>query len=262
MTGRLEGKVALITGGSRGIGRATAELFVTEGARVCVNYVNGEKEANEVVEGIGSRGGEAIAVRADVSRESEVAAMVERVVERFGRLDILVNNAGILKPGDLMTLKDEDLDAMFAVNVKGVIYCTRHAAKRMLDTGSGGKIVNIASNAGVGTAVKGTTAYGITKTAVMLLTRRFALDFKGQNINVNCIAPGYTETEMAHRGRTQEQFEAVAAEISAKSMLSRIGKPEEIAKAILFFASDDSSFATGQTVLVDGGRMDYLTHSF
>ncbi len=132
----------------------------------------------------------------------------------------------------------------------------------MVEAGRGGKIVNIASNAGMGTAVKGTTAYGITKAAVMLLTRRFALDFRGQNINVNCIAPGYTETEMAHRGRTQEQFVASASELSSKSMLNRIGQPEEIARAILFFASDDSSFATGQTVLVDGGRMDYLTHGF
>jgi 3-oxoacyl-[acyl-carrier protein] reductase len=260
MTGRLEGKVALITGGSRGIGRATAEVFAREGAKVCVNYVNGEKEANEVAKGIESRGGEAIALRADVSKEEEVAAMVEKAVQRFGRIDVLVNNAGVLKPGDLMTMKDEDLDAMFATNVKGTIYCTRQVAKRMMEDRRGGKVVNIASNAGIGTAVKGTTAYGITKTAVILLTRRFALDFRGQNINVNCIAPGYTETEMAHRGRTQEQFEAVAAEISSKSMLNRIGQPEEIARAILFFASDDSSFATGQTVLVDGGRMDYLTH--
>ena len=262
MSGRLVGKVALITGASRGIGRATAEVFAKEGAKVCVNYVRGENEANQVVRTIEGLGGEALALKCDVSDENEVADMVGRALRRFDKVDILVNNAGILRVGDLFSLSDEDIDAMIGVNVKGTIYCTRHVAKHMLERGEGGKIVNIASNAGLGTSYKGTTFYGLTKAAVMLLTKRFAFEFRGQNINVNCIAPGYTETEMPARGRTPAEFETAVKDVSARAMLNRIGQPEEIARAILFLASDDSSFATGQTIMVDGGRMDYLTHGF
>ena len=259
MAGRLDGKVALITGGSRGIGRATAVLFAREGAKVCVNYVNGEAEANKVADEIRSIGGQATALRADISREAEVAEMVRRAVSQFGRIDILVNNAGILLPGDLMTMTDKALDDMFGVNVKGTIYCTREVAKGMLDNG-GGKIVNVASNAGLGNSYRGNTAYGITKAAVMLLTKRFAFEFRGRNVNVNCVAPGYTDTEMPARGKTRPQFEASVAEVSTRTMLNRIGRPEEIADAIMFFATEESSFATGQTLVVDGGRMDYLSH--
>jgi 3-oxoacyl-[acyl-carrier protein] reductase len=261
MSGRLEGKVALITGGSRGIGKATAMLFATEGAKVCVNYVSGEVEAEKVVADIRSMGGQAVALKADVSKEAEVAEMVRRAVSQFGRVDILVNNAGILLPADLMTMTDDALDDMFGINVKGTIYCTREVAKGMLQNG-GGKVVNVASNAGLGNSFKGNTAYAITKAAVMVMTKRFAFEFKGQNINVNCVAPGYTHTEMPSRGKTKEQFDASVAEASNRAILNRIGKPEEIAKAILFFAGDDSSFTTGQTMIVDGGRMDYLSHGF
>jgi len=259
MSGKLDGKVALITGASRGIGKTTAELFAAEGAKVCVNYTKAEKEAVDVVRLIEMAGGEALAVRADVSKRPEVAAMVEQCVARFGKIDILVNNAGILRRGDLFTLKDEDLDAMFAINVKGTINCTREVGRHMLARGAG-KIVNIASNAGLGTAFKGTTGYAMTKAAVILLTKRFALEFTGKGINVNCVAPGYTVTEMNTGGKTPEQFEQATADVSSKSMLNRIAKPEEIAKAILFMASDDSSFAMGQTIYIEGGRMDYLAH--
>ncbi len=262
MNGRLEGKVALVTGASRGIGKATAELFAREGAKVCVNYFSGEKEANEVVKGIRSRGGEAIAVKADVSKEAQVIAMVEEAIKHFGKIDVLVNNAGILLPGDLLNMTDENLDLMFAINVKGTIYCARAVAKKMLERGQGGKIVNLSSNAGLGTSFKGTTAYALTKAAVLILTKRFAYEFKGQNINVNCVAPGYTDTDMPHRGRTQEQFLQASGEAASRAMLNRIAQPEEIAKAILFLASDDASFTTGQNLVVDGGRADYLTHSF
>ncbi|MDA4137374.1 MAG: 3-oxoacyl-ACP reductase FabG [Thaumarchaeota archaeon] len=262
MPGKLDDKVALITGGARGIGKATAELFAREGAKVCINYSSAEREATELVRVIGAAGGEAIALKGDVAKEAEVMSMVGKAIERFGRIDILVNNAGILRTGDLFTLKDEDLDAMFSVNVKGTIYCTRAVGRHMLERAKGGKVVNVASNAGVGTSFKGTTGYALTKAAVLLLTKRFALEFRGRDINVNCVAPGYTETDMTVKGKTAEQFEQAAADIAARSMLNRIAKAKEIASAILFLASEDASFATGQTLLVDGGRMDYLTHGF
>jgi 3-oxoacyl-[acyl-carrier protein] reductase len=262
MPGKLNDKVALITGASRGIGKATAELFAREGAKVCANYSNAEKEAMELVRSIESAGGEAIALKGDVTKEKEVVDMVARAIARFGRVDILVNNAGIIRSGDLFTLKDEDLDAMFAVNVKGIIYCTRAVGRHMLERGGGGKIVNVGSNAGIGTAFKGTTGYALTKAAALLLTKRLALEFRGQDINVNCVAPGYTSTEMTTKGKTKEQFEAAVADVSARAILNRIAKPEEIAKAILFLASDDSSFATGMTLMVEGGRIDYLPHGF
>ncbi|MDA4114694.1 MAG: glucose 1-dehydrogenase [Thaumarchaeota archaeon] len=261
MTGRLEGKVALITGSSRGIGRATAQLFAEEGAKICVNYNNAEEEAANVVRGIEGSGGEAMAIRADVANEKEVIAMVEAAIRRFGRIDVLVNNAGIMMRGDLFDVKSEDLDAMFGVNVKGVIYCTREVGRHMLEQ-KYGKVVNVGSNAGLGTAFKGTTGYGLTKAAVMLLTKRFALDFKGAGVTVNCVSPGYTETEMTTRGKTQKQFEEAVADVSTRAMLGRVAKPIEIARAILFLASDDSSFSTGATLMADGGRMDFLTHGF
>jgi 3-oxoacyl-[acyl-carrier protein] reductase len=262
MSRRLEGKIALITGGGRGIGKSTAEVFAREGAKVCVNYSRAEAEAVAVVRAIEAAGGEAIVLKADVTKESEVIAMVEKAIARFGAVDILVNNAGILIQGDLFNLKDEDFDAMFAVNVKGTLYCTRAVAKHMLERGKGGKIVNVASNAGLGTAFKGTTGYAITKAAVMLLTKRCALEFRGKNINVNCIGPGYTETDMTVKGKTTAQFEQAVADVAARALLNRIAKPEEMAMSILFLASSESDFMTGQSLIVDGGRTDYLSHGF
>ncbi len=259
MPRRLEGKVALVTGGSGGIGRATAKLFAEEGAKVCLNYNSAAERAAAAVAEIERRGGEALPFRADVAIEKQVVAMVNAAVNRFGRIDILVNSAGILKAGDLFTLKDEDLDAMFAVNVKGLIHCTREVAKPMLRQRYG-KIVNVASAAGLGTAFKGTTGYAVTKAAVLLLTKRFAFEFAGAGITVNAVSPGYTETEMVTRGKTRKEFEEAVADVSARTMLGRIAKPNEIAKAILFLASDESSFTTGTTLVADGGRLDYLTH--
>jgi 3-oxoacyl-[acyl-carrier protein] reductase len=261
MPGRLEGKVALITGGSRGIGRATALLFAEEGAMVCVNFTAGAEDAAKVVREIVAAGGEAVALKANVADEGEVIAMVEAAVKRFGRVDILVNNAGILRQGDLFSLKTEDIDAMLGVNVKGVIFCTREVGRHMVEKGYG-KIVNIASNAALGTAFKGTTGYALTKAAVLLLTKRFALEFAGAGITVNCVSPGYTETDMTMKGKTAKQFEDSVADVSARAMLRRVAKPIEIAKAILFLASDESSFTTGTTLMADGGRTDYLSHGF
>ena len=175
-------------------------MFAVEGAKVCVNFTAGAKEAAGVVREIESLGGEAISLKADVADEAEVVSMVDAAVKRFGRVDILVNNAGILRQGDLFTLKAEDIDAMLGVNVKGLIYCTREVGRHMLEQRYG-KVVNVASNAALGTAFKGTTGYALTKAAVLLLTKRFALEFAGAGINRELRLPGI------HRDRHDDEGE-------------------------------------------------------
>ena len=264
MSGKLEGKVALITGSSRGIGRAIALTFAKEGAKICVNYARSKEKAEQVVEEIRKLGGEAIAVKADVSKLDEVKEMVRKVIETFGRLDILVNNAGILYKGSILEGGDEEFyeafERMWEVNVKGVLYCCREAAKYMVKN-KYGKIINIASNAGVGTAFPGTTPYAITKMAVIMITKRLAFELGKFGINVNAIAPGLVPTDMVTAGRTPEEVQSVIDMAKQRSVLGRVGKPEDIANVALFLASDDSSFMTGQVLVVDGGRVDYLTHS-
>lgn len=258
MARKLEGRVALITGSSRGIGRAIALEFAREGAKVCVNYVRSEDKAREVVEKIRSFGGEAVMVRADVSKLDDVRGLVGEVIERFGRIDILVNNAAIMMKGSIVETEDEEFyerfDRMWEVNVKGVIYCCKEVIKHMIKN-KYGKIINIASNAGIGTAFPGTTPYAITKAAVILLTRRLAFELGPYGINVNAIAPGMIVTDMSMA--SPEGIELA----KKRSVLSKVGNPEDIAKLALFLASDESSYITGQVIVADGGRTDYLTHS-
>ncbi len=260
MQGRLAGKTALVTGASRGIGRATALLLSREGAKVCVNYSKSETDAEEVVRLIIKEGHEAIALGADVADRDQVSAMVKRVLVEFGKVDILVNNAGIVQHADVFSIREEELDRMFSVNVKGTIYCTQAVAEQMTKRRYG-KIVNIASIAAHGTAFSGTTAYASTKASVMILTKRFALELGEYGINVNAIAPGYVDTLMTRAGRKGKEFEKFSTVMSAKAMLKRIGQPEDIAYAVLYLSSDESSFVTAQILTVDGGRMDYLSHS-
>ncbi len=260
MAGRLEGKVAIVTGASRGIGRETALLFAREGAKVCVNYSVSAGQAQEVVERINRSAGEAVAIKADVADSTQVEAMAEEVTKRFGTVDILVNNAGMVRPSDIFSMRSEDLDQMFGVNVKGTIYCIRSIMNAMIRKKSG-KIVNISSIAALGTAFSGTTAYASTKAAVFILTKRFALELGKYGINVNCVAPGFIHTEMAQGALSAKEFDELAQTVRDRSILARIGKPLDIANAVLFFASEESSFATGQILVVDGGRMDYLSHS-
>ena len=175
MAGRLAGKIALVTGASRGLGRATALLFAREGAAVVVNYAAREDAAREVVEAIHAVGGEAIAARADVASRAEVSAMVGQAVDRFGRVDILVNNAGVHRPGTTLTLEEAVLDELIAVNLKGVIHCTQAVVPGMLQRRSGA-VVNIASTAALVTAFPDNTPYTLTKAAVVALTKRLALE--------------------------------------------------------------------------------------
>ncbi len=258
---RLQGKVALITGASRGIGRATATLFGREGASVIVNYATRADAAEEVVQTIQDGGAEAVAVKADVSDRTDVETMVGESIDRFGSIDILVNNAGILLHGNVMTMNEEELDRMIAVNVKGIVNCVQVVAPKMADQGHG-KIVNISSLAALGTAVGGTTPYALTKAAVISLTKRMAFELGPKGINVNAICPGFIQTDMlASISGSAEGLADALAKPAAKAALGRVGQPEDIAGSALFLSSEESSFITGQVLTVDGGRMDFLTHS-
>lgn len=259
MAERLQGKTALVTGASRGIGRATALLFAREGAAVVVNYHRSEKEAAEVVETIQAQGGRALAWRANVAERKEVQKMVEASLQEFGKVDILVNNAGVLYKGSTLTLQEDQLDEMLTTNLKGIIYCVQAAVPAMMERGYG-KIVNLSSIAALGTAFADTTPYALSKAAVIALTKRLALELGPHGINVNAICPGFIRTDLV-LGGTPEEIQARLQSVAQKAMLRRVGEPEEIASTALFLASDESSFLTGQSLTVDGGRTDFLSHS-
>ncbi len=257
---RLEGHVALITGGSRGIGRATSLRLAEAGAAVAVNYNRSADAAQAIVEQITSGGGQAIAVQGDVSDRTAVEAMVRRSAERLGTVDILVNNAGILMRGELLEYEEADLDAMWQVNVKGVIYCAAAAAPGMIERGRG-RIINVSSNAGIGTAFTGTTMYAATKGAVLILTKRMAFELGKHGITVNAVLPGFTRTDMTLSGRGEDQVQQAVELMNSRSVLGHgAGEPEDIASVIEFLACEDSGFMTGQLLMADGGRMDYLSH--
>ena len=255
MPARLENKVALITGASRGIGRATALAFAREGASVIVNYAKNRDAAEEVVKQIHDSGGEAEAVQADVGNREQVDAMARLAIERFGRIDLLVNNAGIAIQGETLTLSTDDLDTMMNTNVKGMIHCVQACAPSMIENG-GGKIANVSSIAAIGTALPGGTSYGATKAAMIALTRRFALELGPHNINVNAICPGYTNTSMTGGGtpRNLDYF-------IEHTVLRRTAEPEHVAGPLVFLCSEEASFITGQVLTIDGGRTDYLSRS-
>lgn len=259
--GRVEGLSAIVTGGSRGIGRASSLALAGEGAKVVVNYRERSKEADEVVKKIQRAGGEAFSFRADVSDRKSVLGMVDEAMKLYGGVDILVNNAGIGRgSAPLLELNENDLDAMVNTNVKSILFCTQAVVPHMIKKGYG-KIVNISSIAGIGTATTGTTLYAATKAAAIALTKRFALELGPRGINVNAIAPGHILTDMTLLGRSPSQIEERRRYFEEHTILGREGKPEDIANSVLFLASDDASFITGQVLTVDGGRIDFLTHS-
>ncbi|MFQ5899090.1 MAG: SDR family NAD(P)-dependent oxidoreductase [Candidatus Methylomirabilia bacterium] len=260
MSERLIGKVALVTGASRGIGKATALVFARHRAAVVVNYFKGREPAHKLVDEIRKAGGQAIAVRADVARTAEVQAMVEEALGRFGKIDVLVNNAGIFHGGNIQTLTEASLDEMIGVNVHGILHCTQAIAPQMIERRYG-KIVNIASIAGLGTALPDTTPYAATKGAIIALTKRLALELGPHGITVNAIAPGFIRTDMTVSSGQREEAEAGLVNLASRAMLGRIGEPEDVAHSALFLASDEASFITGQVLTVDGGRTDFLSHS-
>lgn len=256
MSGRLDGKVALVTGASRGIGRATAQLLAREGAAVIVNFAERREAADAVVENICRAGGQAIAIQANVADRNEVFAMVEQGLTHFSWIDILVNNAGIFRSGTVQTLTETSIDEAIAVNVKGMIYCIQAVIPKMIERRYG-KIINLSSTAGIGSTAANTTPYAVSKAAIIGLTKRVALDLRSHGINVNAICPGFIRTDMIGAALPPEVIEATVS----RTLLGRLGEPNDIAAAALFLASDDASFITAQVVTVDGGRTDLLSHS-
>ena len=251
--GALNGKVALITGGASGIGRATALLFAREGAAVAVVDMN-EPEGQAVVQKIIDEGGQAIFVRGDVTRASDCQLAVRQTVEQLGKLDILFNNAGIIRRASVVETSEEEWDLVMATNVKSVFLLSKYAIPIMAEAG-GGVIINTASNWGL-VGGQNAASYCASKGAVVLLTKAMAVDHGAQNIRVNCICPGDTDTAMLRSearqlGKPEEQFLAE----SAQRPLQRVGRPEEIAQAALYLASDASSFVTGIALVVDGGGL-------
>ncbi|KJE27586.1 3-oxoacyl-[acyl-carrier-protein] reductase [Geobacillus kaustophilus] len=244
----LEGKIALVTGASRGIGRAVALELARQGANVAVNYAGSEAKANEVAEAIRSLGREAIAVQADVARAEDVERMVKTTIDHFGRLDILVNNAGITRDNLLMRMKEEEWDAVINTNLKGVFLCTKAATRPMMKQRYG-RIVNIASVVGV-IGNPGQANYVAAKAGVIGLTKTAARELASRNITVNAVAPGFITTDM-----TEALSPELKAEMLKQIPLARFGEPDDIARVVAFLASDAASYMTGQTLHVDGGMV-------
>ena len=244
---RLAGKVALITGSSRGIGAAIATRFAAEGAKVVVNYATSEKEANEVVAAITAGGGAAVAVKANMGEPAEIPALFAATVKAFGKLDILVNNAAIMRRALLTEVTAESIDAHFNVNVRGYLLAVKHAAELMT---SGGCVINVAS-AISRMAYPGAVVYTATKGAIDVMSRVLAAELGPKGIRVNVLAPGSTRTDMNSEksGKTKEEERQ---EIEATA-LRRIGEPEDIAAAAVLLASDDARWITGTWLDVSGG---------
>lgn len=255
----LRGHIALITGASRGIGRATALRLAREGAAIGVNFLFSEDDARSLVAEIEAGGGRAVALQADVADPGQVHRMLTQLESAWGSPDILVNNAGLLIRGDLDTMDQAEFERMRRTNVDGLVAVTRAVAGGMKRRGWG-RIVNLSSIAAHGTAVAGTTFYAATKAAVITLTRRFAFELGPFGITVNAVAPGFILTDMVSAGRSPEEAERLKTNMAERAMIRRIGTPEDVAHAVAFLVSEESSFITAQVLTVDGGRMDYLAH--
>jgi len=241
----LKGKVALVTGGAQGIGKAVALMLARHGADVIVADVNLEKAA-ETAKELEAAGGRAMAVNVDVTRLCDVEKMVESAIARFGRIDILINNAGIARDKLILRMAEEDWDTVLAVNLKGTFNCTKAVIKHMSKQRSG-KIVNIASVVGeMGNA--GQANYSASKAGVIGLTKTIAREFAQRGINVNAIAPGYIQTAM-----TDVLPEKAKEELQRMIPMERLGQPEDVAHAVLFLVSEASSYVTGQVLNVNGG---------
>ncbi|MCM3160468.1 MULTISPECIES: 3-oxoacyl-[acyl-carrier-protein] reductase [Bacillaceae] len=244
----LENKVALVTGASRGIGKAIALDLASNGASIAVNYAGNEAKANEVVDEIKANGGNAIAIKADVSNGDEVQAMIKEVLNEFGQLDILVNNAGITRDNLLMRMKDSEWDDVIDTNLKGVFLCTKAVTRQMMKQRNG-RIINITSVVGV-SGNAGQANYVAAKAGVIGLTKTTAKELASRNITVNAVAPGFITTDM-----TDELNEDIKADLLKQIPLATLGEPSDIANVVTFLASEKSKYITGQTLHVNGGMV-------
>ena len=241
-------KTALVTGASRGIGRATALELAKAGAKVAVNFAGNRAAAEEVVSLIEAAGGQAMLVQADVGNAVDVETMLKAVVERFGKIDILVNNAGITRDNLIMRMKEEEWDAVIHTNLKGIFNCTK-AVTRLRMKQKYGRIVNMTSVVGVmGNA--GQSNYAAAKAGVIGFTKSMAKELASRNITVNAVAPGYISTDM-----TANLPEQAKSELQSQIPLQRLGNPEDVAAAVLFLVSPGADYITGQTLHVDGGMV-------
>lgn len=243
---KLMGKVALVTGASRGLGKAIALQLAKEGAQVVVNYAKSAEKAREVVDAIQSAGGNALTMQTDVSNFEEVEKMVDAIYEKFGRIDILVNNAGVNRDELLISMEEEDWNAVISTNLGGLFHCTKAVAKYMM-LQKHGRIINISSIAGE-RGGRGQSNYAASKGGVNAFTRSVAMELAPKKITVNAVAPGVFETEMS-----STVIRRAKDHILNSIALKRLGQAEEVAKVVAFLASDDSSYITGEIIRVDGG---------
>jgi len=242
----LTSKTAVVTGGSRGIGRAICIELAKQGANVVVNYSGSEAKAKQVVSEVEQLGAKAIAIQANVADSAAVDSMMKQAIEVFGTLDILVNNAGITRDNLLMRMKEQEWDDVVDTNLKGVFLCTKAVTRQMMKQRAG-RIINISSIVGVA-GNPGQANYVAAKAGVIGLTKTCAQELASRNILVNAIAPGFITTEM-----TDSLPEALKEAMLKQIPLAKLGQPEDVAKAVVFFASDNANYITGQTLHIDGG---------
>ena len=245
LEGKLLGKVAIVTGSSRGIGSASAQRLSDDGATIVVNYAGRSDKAQEVVAQIEAKGRSAIALQADVSKTADIQRLFDRTLDKFGKVDILVNNAGTIFYKLITDVTEEDFDKIFAINVKGTYFACQQAAKRMAD---GGRIINFSSST-TALLLPTYSPYVATKGAVEQITRVLAKELGGRGITVNVVSPGATNTELFMTGKTEEQINRFAQ----MAALGRLGEVQDIADVVAFLVSDDARWITGQNIRVNGG---------
>ncbi|EOS54198.1 SDR family oxidoreductase [Paenibacillus barengoltzii] len=241
----LNGKVALVTGASRGMGKTIAEELARRGAKVVVNYASSPEKAEAVVKGIQAEGGEAVAIQADVSKLAELEKLFQKTKESFGRLDILINNAGVMVTKPLKDITEEDFDRQFAINVKGTFFAIQKAVDYME---AGGRIINFSTSV-TGQMFPTYSSYAASKGAVEQITRQLAKELGPLGITINAVGPGPVNTELFTVGKTPEQIKAVGN----TNAFGRLAEPEDITSVVLFLAGPESGWVTGQTIRVNGG---------